>query len=370
MLIPVLLAALLTVESPAGMGSAQPNLATTRDGGVLLSWLEPAGQQHALKFSTYRAGRWSAPLVITKREDLIVNWADFPSVIEDARGTLFAHWLQKSEGGKYAYDVWLSASSDGGKTWKKPHLLNRDGKPSEHGFVSMVPLPKGGVAVAWLDGREMTGEDEGGPMTLRYAEVDGALVVTKESVLDARVCECCTTGMAMTSHGALVAYRDRSPDEVRDIAVVRAGGAPKRVHADNWKIAGCPVNGPQLDASGDRVAVAWFTAPGDKPAVNVAFSNDAGATFAKPARVDGGEAAGRVDLLLLKDGSALVTWVEGTSILARHVQPNGRLTPPERLATATAARNTGFPRATLAGTTPWFAWTDVTAKRVRVGRME
>jgi hypothetical protein len=37
----------------------------------------------------------------------------------------------------------------------------------------MVPLAKGGVAVAWLDSREMSGEGHhgsAGAMTLRYAE--------------------------------------------------------------------------------------------------------------------------------------------------------------------------------------------------------
>ena len=32
-------------------------------------------------------------------------------------------------------------------------MLNRDGKKNEHGFVSLAPLPGGGVAATWLDGR-------------------------------------------------------------------------------------------------------------------------------------------------------------------------------------------------------------------------
>ena len=383
MLIPVLLAALITIDSPAASGSAEPHLASLRDGGVVMSWLEPTrDKKHALKFATHRNGKWSAPRVIAERSDFFVNWADFPSIVEDRQGTLFAQWLQKSGADTYAYDVWITASRDSGKTWKAPRILHTDRKPGEHGFVSMVPLAKGGVAVAWLDSREMTpGGDHGhgeGSMTLRYAEVDGALAISRESLLDARVCECCSTGMAMTARGPLVAYRDRSHDEIRDIAFVRKSGAmwtkPAQVHADGWKIAGCPVNGPQVDARGDNVVVAWFTAAENKAEVNVAFSRDAGTTFGKPMRIDGANAVGRVDVLMLDDNSALATWIEGTAddsaIFIRRVYADGRKAAPQKLAATKSARGSGFPRATLTGKTAWFAWTDLATKKIRVAKFE
>ncbi|MDP9191420.1 MAG: glycoside hydrolase [Acidobacteriota bacterium] len=383
MLIPVLLAALVMIDTPAATGSAEPHVASLRDGGVVLSWLEPAGgKKHALKVASYRKGKWSAPRVIAARDDFFVNWADFPSVVEDRKGTLFAHWLQKSGSDTYAYDVWITASRDDGKTWKTPRVLHTDRKPGEHGFVSIVPLAAGGVAVAWLDSREMKPGSHhghgGGAMTLQYAEVDGALHVSRETLLDARVCECCATGMAMTVNGPLVVYRDRSNEEIRDISFVRKNGAawttPARVHADGWKIEGCPVNGPQADARGKNVAVAWFTAPENKPIVNVAFSRDAGATFGKALRIDSANAAGRVDLLMLDDGSALVTWIEGTadnsSIMMRRVYSDGRMAAPQKLAATTSARGAGFPRAALTGKTAWFAWTDLAAKKIRVAKME
>lgn len=386
MLVPVLLAALVMIESPAASGSAEPHLTSLRDGGVAMSWLEPArDKKHALKLATYRNGKWSAPRVIAERGDFFVNWADFPSIVEDRRGTLFAQWLQKSGAGTYAYDVWITASRDGGKTWKKPRILHTDRKPGEHGFASMVPLAKGGVAVAWLDSREMApGGDASshggheGAMTLRYAEVDSALAISRESLLDARVCECCATGMAMTANGPLIAYRDRSNEEIRDIAFVRKTGttwtAPSRVHADGWKIDGCPVNGPQVDARGQNVAVAWFTAAENKAEVNVAFSRDAGAKFGKPLRIDGGNAVGRVDVLMLDDGSTLVAWIEGTidasSILVRRVYADGRMAAPQKLAATTSARAAGFPRATLTGKTAWFAWTDLATKKIRVAKLD
>jgi hypothetical protein len=377
MFLATVLAAVVSLQSPAGPNAAEPHLATRKDGTLMMSWLEGG----AMKFASMKNGRWSDARTIVQREDLFVNWADFPSIAEDARGVLFAHWLQKSGKGKYAYDVMATSSRDGGKTWRAPKAVNRDGKEAEHGFASLAPLPNGGVAVVWLDGREMTegegghdGHDAMGSMTLRYAELDASLNAKVDAMLDARVCECCTTALTMTSQGPLLAYRDRSMNEVRDIAFARRVNGkwsnPARVRADNWKIPGCPVNGPQLDSRGDRAALAWFTAPDNQPQVWVAFSRDAGATFANAIRVDRGSAVGRVDVLMLADASALVTWIEGTNenagIFVRRVFADGRTEEPVKLAATSSARASGFPRAALVGTTAYFAWANPAEKRIKV----
>lgn len=362
----LVLAAILTLSSPAGPDSAEPYLTTTRDGALLMSWIEGK----SLKFAEYRGGKWSSPRTIATRDDFFINWADFPSIVEDAKGTLFVHWLQKSGAGTYAYDVRVSSSLDRGRSWSPARILHSDRRPAEHGFVSMVPLPKSGVAAVWLDGREMRGEE--GPMTLRYAEIDSALRVTNEKLLDNRVCECCGTAMTATSRGPLVAYRDRSTTEMRDIGILLVQGGTARVlNEDGWRINGCPVNGPQLDARGERVVAAWFTAPNDQPKVHVAFSRDGGAHFGKPVRLDSGRTAiGRVDAVMLDDGSALVTWIEGAAqaagIMLRRAYPDGRLDPPVRLAATSSARSAGFPRGALLGNTAYFAWTDPATKRVRI----
>src|SRR5205814_10730752 len=108
----------------------------------------------------------------------------------------------------------------------------------------------------------------------------------------------------------IVAYRNRSAEEARDIYVTRFTGdawtVPARVHDDGWTIDGCPVNGPAISASGRNVVVAWFTAPKDEGQSFIAFSRDAGRTFSAPVRVDDGGSLGRVDVEQLADGSAVV----------------------------------------------------------------
>jgi hypothetical protein len=374
------------VASPAGKGAAEPYLSTSRD-GVLLSWLEPvAGSDRvALRFSRYAGGQWSAPRTIVERNDLFVNWADFPSIVEDGKGTLFAHWLQKSGAGTYSYDVRMATSTDGGATWGESFLLNRDGKQAEHGFASLVPLAEGGVAATWLDGRHMTsggGHDDhesGGDMTIRYAKVDANGNLSTEAELDKRTCECCTTGMTMTASGPVIVYRDRSADEIRDISYVRrtANGwsEPRRVREDNWKIPGCPVNGPQIDAIGNHTATAWFTAANEQQRVFAAFSEDGGATFGEPVVVDDGKPVGRVDLLMLDENTALVSWLEqtaaGAEVRARRVARGSKPGPSMKIAESGSARSSGFTRIARAGDDVWFAWTGQNGKekRVHVGRL-
>lgn len=372
------------IGSPAGADSAEPFLSSARD-GVLLSWLEPVpGRQlSALRFAKYRDGGWSEPKTIVERADLFVNWADFPSIVEDEKGTLFAHWLQKSGKGTYAYDVKMATSTDGGATWGEPFLLNRDGKESEHGFVSLAPLRGGGIGATWLDGRKMGGggdHEEGhdaGDMTLRYATVDAKGTLSTDVEIDPRTCECCATGMAMTTAGPVIVYRDRSPAEIRDISRVRYTSEgwtqPAPVRDDGWKIAGCPVNGPQIDAAGNRLAIAWFTEANRQPRVYLAFSEDGGATLGNPIVVDDGKPAGRVDVVMLDGSDALVTWLEqttaGAELRARRVSPSG-VEPSTKIADTTTARGAGFARIARSGPDVFIAWTEqaTTGRKIHVVR--
>lgn len=353
---------------PSAAGAMAPNLSRLSDGRILLSWLEPRGAEHALRVAIHDGVRWSAPRDVAHSDRFFVNWADFPSIVAGPKGLLVAHWLEKSGEGTYAYDVRISRSTDEGKTWTASSVLHDDRTQTEHGFVSLVSDPAAGaVAAAWLDGRKMEGgHGHAGEMSLRFARLlpDGTKV--SEAELDGRTCECCQTGMAITSSGPVIVYRDRSLDETRDIALVRWTGngwsKPTVVHRDGWKIAGCPVNGPQVDARNERVAVAWFTEGGEAPRVLVAFSDDAANSFRKAVPVDDGKPLGRVDVELLEDGSALVTWLErgaaGAEVKIRKVRGNGVRGSSVTVGTTNAARSAGFPRVVMAKETAWVAWTE------------
>lgn len=357
-------------SSPADVGAAEPNLSVTADGRVLLSWLAPAADSTtALRFAVRDpGGAWSAPREVIRRKDLFVNWADFPSVVPLADGRLLAHWLQRNGEGRYAYDVRLSESRDDGANWGERVTPHTPGIEAEHGFAALLPTADSGAAMVLLDGGAGIEDAHGKAMHLAYATWGAAGGVTSRAIIDHRVCDCCQTGIAMTTRGPVVVYRDRSEDETRDMYVTRlvdgAWTEPRAIHADGWKIDFCPVNGPAISALGDTVVIAWFAAPGDSARVQVVRSTDAGATFGAPVRVDGGEPTGRVDIELLAGGAALVSWIERTGgdsaeVWARVVRGGRSLAAEPHLvvSNSSATRSSGFPRMVRMNDGVLMAWT-------------
>lgn len=324
--------------------------------------------EHELNLWHNSEGHWAEAFSLAKGTDWFINWADFPSAFQytvkgDSSG-FFAHWLQYSGKGTYDYDIWFSEGTT------RVFKLHQDTVSAEHGFLSSAALPEGGLQVSWLDGRytkqeqgaaagakqETEGHGHGGgAMTLRTKALSDSLSVE----LDHRVCDCCNTATVATDSLIMVAYRDRSEHEIRDIGyVVKRMGSddwstPKLVHADNWEIAGCPVNGPAL-AANDRgdIAIVWYTAPSGR--AQVLFSRYDAKTDAweSPTLLDDNQPLGRVDLQLNQDGTAYATALtstedEASAALTLWTIPSKGTIQRETLTNTSSARSSGFPKIAL-----------------------
>ena len=364
---------------PAAAGSAQSNLATGPDGTGILSWLEPDGDDYALRFSVLEDGGWSAPGTVAQDSEWFVNWADFPSVVPAAHDLWAAHWLQKTPGNVYSYDVQVSLSHDRGKSWDLPLTPHTDGTATEHGFVTLFPQ-ENGVAAIWLDGRktaesehgETVSHDDGSSehgMTLRAVVIQADATLSQGQEIDGLVCDCCQTNVATTEDGPVVVYRDRSENEIRDIYVSRyldgrwQTGVP--VAEDNWQIGGCPVNGPAIAANQSTVAVAWFTAAEGVSRAKLAFSTDSAATFGEPLVIDAKKVLGRVGVALLPDGNAAVSWMKNigdgrAEIRLQRFSQYGPAGPLHIIAETSSARISGFPQLIATRDSLLLAWTDIT----------
>lgn len=357
-----------SVASPASADSGQPQLSVS-DRGVLLSWIEREGPMASLRFAERTAAGWSTPRTVASGADWFVNWADVPSIVRLADGTLAAHWLQKSGASTYAYDVRLSFSKDDGQTWAPSFTPHQDGTRTEHGFASLFQMPGsgGGLGLVWLDGRAMSSGHSGhvaGEMSLRFATFDRQWKPTQETPIDLRVCECCPTSAAVTSDGPIVAFRDRTSDDVRDVSVSRLEHGkwtePVAAHQDAWRIQACPVNGPMLSARGRSVVLAWFTARNDQPQAFAAFSQDAGRTFGAPIRLDDDASMGRVDIELLSDGSAVASYIEYAGQRARfqvrRIERSGARSAAVTVSGIDDGRTSGYPRIASDGKELVLAW--------------
>jgi len=370
----------IDIAVAAAPGSAEPNLTKGPEGTIVLSWLEPAGKKTRLQYSRLESGGWSEPRTVAESDSWFVNWADFPSVVPISDSLWAAHWLSKRKGGTYAYDVTISLSRDAGATWSASLSPHRDNTATEHGFVSLFPW-QDGVGVVWLDGRNTSASgsnhdhDKSGGMTLRSAVITPQGRIKSEAEMDKLVCDCCQTGVAISSLGPVAVYRNRTESEIRDIYLARSVNNQwlegKPVSEDQWEISGCPVNGPAVVASEETVAVAWFTMAGDTPRVRFAWSHDGGQSFEPAINIAEESPNGRVDLAILDDDSAIISWLDQSEdgkglIRLRRVLPDNRLGAVKEIAQTVMGRPAGFPKMVQDGDSLLMAWTDTSAKKSRV----
>lgn len=367
-----LAAAPATLPLDSASGSGMYAMATGADGQVYLTWIDPLPDKlHALRFARLDTGAWTPPRTIATGNNWFVNWADHPSISALADGTLVAHWLVNNPGksGSYGYGIRIARSTDRGETWREVFKAGLDNGSDYSGFVALLPEARGFSAVYLHPAAPAPAAPAGGhevehTKVLRLARFGADASLVSDTIVDPDVCTCCNTSMAQTADGPIAAYRDHQ-GEVRDISVVRfvkgAWTAPATVHADDWKINACPTNGPVLAAKDRRVAIGWFTAAGKVGRVRLAFSADAGATFAAPVQVDGGKPMGWPGLVMLEDGSAVVSWLESLTggegeVRLRRVWPDGRLGEVTVVSPARAGRSSGIPQLARAGNRLVVAW--------------
>jgi hypothetical protein len=253
-----------------------------------------------------------------------------PNLAVSPDGRVYLSWIERLGEGRFSLRF-ATLEKEG---WSTPRVIAEGSNwfVNWADFPSMVALPDGSLAAHWLV--------KNGAETYEYD---------------------------VTISRSFDVYRDRSEaeKEIRDISVVRLKGdkwsAPRPVFQDGWELNGCPVNGPAVAAAGRRVVVAWFTGADKTSRVKVAFSNDAGETFGQPIAVDDGNPAGRVDVLLLNDGGAMVCWLEkspdGGAVRVRRVKPDGQLDEAITVTPSGTARSNGFPQMARAGDALVFAWT-------------
>lgn len=367
---------------PSDSFSMFPSLTFDPDGSLLLNWLyEPDTISRLMMAKLDADQQWSAPRDIAAGSDWFINWADFPSLSANTNGQLVTYSLPKSGEDSYAYDVGLFQSTDGGQHWAGPIIPHHDKVEAEHGFVSFLNFDNNKVGAIWLDGRNygnVEAQEHGGhgtetepDMTLRFATIDAQGNIADDRELDPKVCSCCQTDAALLPNGAIVVYRDRSEEEIRDIAYVRLldgnWTSPKLIAEDWWEIAGCPVNGPAIATSGENVVVSWYTGAGGQAQVKMAFSTDSGENFGAPLKIDAGEPLGRVDVQFWDEETALVTWVEQESptaaaIRMKLVHTDGSVVFEKNIADFDPSRSSGFPRMATRNGTGYLAWTQTGPK--------
>jgi len=362
-----------SIPNPSGVGSLQASWSVTKDGSPLLSWIETEkDDSYTLKYAVRHGAQWTEPRTIAAHRQFFRQPAELPEVISLSDGTLVAHWVESPNDGSDTEFSYVSVAHDGLK-WTAPVIIHKDRSKVQHGLASIVASGDGEASILWLEA--LKGED--GPVSLKRTVVSSEGKVLKEESLDNDVCTCCPTSVVKTARGLLVAYRDHTPEDIRDISVVRLEGgkwtAPKNINPDKWKINACPTNAAAAAAKGDRVAIAWFTGAQGMPREQIVFSSDGGTTFSKPVLVSTGRSFGYTSIALDEQGGALVSWLEAggddARILLRPISAAGVVGPVVQVAQG-SRKSLGYPRILRTGNETLVAWTsENTSAKVQTARV-
>lgn len=365
------------------LAGGQPSVTLERDRGFVVTWQSTQQEVTSLNWLALDFdGQPTARGVIAQGSNWFVNWADTPALIVLDNGDWVAFWLERNDPSMpEGYDIRLVRSMDRGKTWSAPISPHRDGTKTQHGFVSMIADGDDRLLMSWLDGRaaatvsanarEHAGHDhESAPMTLRSAVINRANQISGEVAIDYRTCSCCQTDMALWAGQALIVYRDRTDDEIRDISVAERSpigwGSPKTVHKDNWQIEGCPFNGPAIAVGRTHGLVFWPTLVNDQVTLRYVLASSPSALADSPPMYQlqtPSLPSGRVDAVAWHDGF-LLTWIsrarDRPAVEVATVSTDGRVELSGPIAQpALRGRATGFPRVASDGKRGLVVWPEL-----------
>lgn len=349
-----------SIEAPSAgaLQSADPALAIAPGSGdLLIGWIE--GDGHTWSLYTTRSsdagGRWSTPVRVAggaeAPDEVHPHGESSPRLVAGPDRHIALVWPNsiKVPGRKWpAAMLRFARSGDGGVTWSRPITLNDDttGAPVSHQFHGATLVGDSGLAVAWLDERDValpiaTGKDGHAEHAV---EPDAAIYLTNSpdfgrSWTANRIgwkaaCPCCRVSLARSRDGgAVAAWRKHFPGNIRDVVTAAVGlssSEPERVHPDDWAYAGCPHSGPALatDTDGSNHLV-WYN--GKEGAAGVYYARQVRNRAGQAVELVAGQALGVAH-------PAVATLPDGGVLAAHDVSPDGvrriqlaRLSPDGRM---------------------------------------
>ena len=358
---------------------ATPMFVALPGGGRVVAWVSApgGGSDGSLHVSVTPAGATAALPGVTVRDPLgpiEAHGEAPPQLAADAEGGISVLYAVGKEvpGERFPKSALrFIRSADSGRTWSEPRTVNDGTDFGSHNFHALTAAPDGSLLATWLDARRgksgvwMSRSTDGGktwePNTPIYTDP---------------TCPCCRTAVAVAGDGAIyVAWRAILPGDIRDVVVTRStdGGKtwaePVRTRADDWVYPGCPHAGPslELDAAGG-VHVAWWTGKEGEAGVYYAHSTDGGKSFSAQPIATGERARPAHVQLAVTGAQVYVAWDDGLGdmprvLLRRSADGGGTFRREELLSEPGVAAS--FPVLALHGDSVAVAWSQTTAEEHR-----
>ena len=231
--------------------------------------LAASGEQVYVAFGTGRTiavarsadggGAFTKPVTIPVDGVMALGRHRGPRIAVTPRAVLVAA-VVGTRGGGADGDIVLYRSTDDGRTWASPAVVNDVSGAAREGLHALAANPSGLAVLAWLDLREKgtriyaaVSRDHGatwGPDTLVYASPSG------------KVCECCHPSVAIDADGRIAIMFRNSLDGRRDMYVARSRDGvtfapPVKQGQGSWVLEACPMDGGGVALRGDVVSSAW-----------------------------------------------------------------------------------------------------------------
>lgn len=237
------------------------------------------GEHVVLRHSDDAGQTLSAPVMVnTKPEPISASGENRPKIALGPQGDIYVSWTQPLAK-PYTGRIRFARSTDGGRHFSAPVTVHHDRAVITHRFGTMAVDAKGRILVAWIDKRDLAAAKAEGKSYLGaavyYAWSDnrGASFAVEQKLAD-HSCECCRIAMAHTPDGGIgIFWRSVYPGDIRDHTYAewkngKITAAPARATDTQWKIAGCPHQGPGLAIADDGTPHGvWFSAAGGKPTI-------------------------------------------------------------------------------------------------------
>jgi hypothetical protein len=331
----------LEIAHPAGgheVHVSAPAVVETPD-GPLVAWMAKSHDTNTVFVARPAAGAESVRVNPASTSADSLHQA--PGLALGPGGEVYVTWSSskpKPVDGLFASDLFLSRSLDGGRSFEAPLRVNDD-RPISHSFEDLAVAPDGTVLVAWIDSRD--GARETATWLARITE-RGSKLQSVTRLPAGETCVCCRVSVsAGPGEAAAVLWRKVFPGDIRDMVLSSStdGGrsftAAALVHADRWKITGCPHRGGSIATDGrGRLYAAWYTeGSSDRPDLLLAVAPD-GRRFGAPRRLHTSTSSVPDLPRLAVDaaGRGVVVWEDSTAvrrrILLRSIGEGGRSLGP------------------------------------------
>jgi hypothetical protein len=159
---------------------------------------------------------------------------------------LVAAVVQSGSGPPGDLVVWRS--SDAGRTWTPSPALNDERGAAREGLHALAAHGDTVVA-AWLDLR-----DGGTTLRTRFSR-DAGRTWEADRLLyrspSGSICECCHPSLSVHADGSFKVLFRNERDGHRDMYLVEASGAARKVGQGTWRLAACPMDGGDLTTTPD-----------------------------------------------------------------------------------------------------------------------